>query len=194
MSDIIVRTNLPDFRRQLAAVGDRMEKRYVRRSANAAAGVFRALAREKAPILKSKFNKRKGMNLRFAGALKRGLYVARNRKASRRGIEVYSVKVSGSVRFRSTKSVVGKGKAGGTALPFYWRWQEKGWMPRGGGQRLRGGTRYKKLQRERNRAGGARFIEGRWFLRDSAKEGASAAVDAFFRKMTESFAEESRKK
>lgn len=183
MNEVTVRTNLPDFRRQLAELDARVGKRYIRRSASAAAAVFRGLARKKAPILADEFKKRKGRNRRFAGALRRGIYIRRNGRRAARGIEVYSVTVKGSVRF---------GKDG-TADPFYWRWQEAGWAPRGPGRRLRGGTRSRRLQRERNRAAGATFVPGRWFMRDAAREGKDAAVDAFFRRMDESFRSEPRR-
>ncbi len=177
-----MRTNLPDFRRQLREVGERVQRRYVRRSMTAAGAVLRGLAREKAPVLTR--NKRgrlpKG---RIPGLLRRAIYVTRNRRKSSRGVEVYSVGVKSKVR-------VGKGVTGD---PFYWRWQEAGWLPRGPGQRIRGGTRTRALTRSRLEKAGVKRVPGRWFLRDAARQGQSAAVDAFFRRMDESFAQENRR-
>lgn len=182
MSDVIIRTNLPDFRRQLREVGERTEKKYVRRSANAAGAVLRALAREKAPVLRPSKDRRPRRD-RTAGVLKRAIRVTRNRRESKKGIEVYTVGVRGRVKSR-----------GAAFDPFYWRWQEAGWIPRGPGKKIRGGERTRRLARERILASGGQRVPGRWFLRDAAREGKNAAIDAFFKRMTESFAEESRRK
>lgn len=182
MTDVIIRTNLPDLSRQLKAVNVRMQNRYVRRSLTAAGAVLRTIARSKAPELQPPKDRRAARKDRIHGALRRAIVLARSRRRSGRGVEVYNLGVRSKVKIR-----------GRSADPFYWRWIEAGWMPRGAGQRLRGGERFRRLQRERNAAAGARRVPGAWFLRDAARQGQQKALDAFYRRMDESFAAESKR-
>ena len=48
---VAVRTNLPDFRRQLAELGGRIERRIVSDAAKSAGIVFRGYAQQLAPVL-----------------------------------------------------------------------------------------------------------------------------------------------
>lgn len=177
---ITVTSNLPEVAIELRKLGDRVEKQFIRRSLTAAGAVMRALARSKAPVLTTN---RKG---RVSGALKRAIYSARSRRKSRAGVEVFTIGVRSKVK-------IGRGASAVTADPFYWYFQEKGWAPRGPGNKLRGGNRSRRLQRERNARAGARQIPGKWFLRDAAREGQQPALDAFYRRMDESFAAESKR-
>jgi hypothetical protein len=124
---ITVRVNLPDFRRQLQEIGDRMEKRVVRGALRDASRVFQRAAKQRAPVL------RKPDPRRVPGRLRESIVVA-----SVRGPR-------GVIRFRvvprARKATRRRGKAD---LPFYWVWLEGGWIPRGPGRRLRGGQSRKR--------------------------------------------------
>jgi HK97 gp10 family phage protein len=139
---IKVTTNIPEFKRELAALGQRMEKNIVRSGARAAGRVFRDEARRRAPVLQRDDFIRTN---RVPGALKRAIVTISRR--SPRGT------VRQSVTVRASKAQRGRG-----ADPFYWRFLEGGWIPRGPGQRFRGGTRRRRLERQRAVAGGARRI------------------------------------
>lgn len=179
---VVITTNLPELSLELRALGQRVEKRFIRRSLTAAGAVLRALARSKAPVMQSVGKGRRRPKNRISGALRRAIYASRNRRKSKPGVEVFTIGVRSKVKIR-----------GVAADPFYWRWQEAGWAPRGPGQKLRGGVRSRKLQRDRNRTAGRTQIPGRWFLRDAAREGNARALDAFYKRMDESFAAESKR-
>jgi hypothetical protein len=86
-----------------------------------------------------------------------------------RGTVTYSVGV------RASKAAKGRG-----ADPFYWRFLEAGWTPRGRGQALKGGRNRKSLERSRARAGG-RFVQYP-FLEPAFKRSSSTALAAFERR------------
>jgi hypothetical protein len=75
---------------------------------------------------------------------------------------------------------------------FYWRFLEGGWIPRGQGQRLRGGTRRRALERERLLKGGARRVAYP-FLAPAFASGQGAAVAAFYAKIEQRIARESQR-
>lgn len=171
---ITVKTNLPDFRRQLAALGTRMERRTVARAAREAAGVLREASRAEAPVL------RKPDKRRVAGALKRGIYVAQQRTRDRGLVHFF-------VGVRSRRVVRGK------ALdPFYARFLEFGWVRRGGGERLRGGRRRRGLERSRAVAGGARRFQ-RPFLAPAFRKASGRALSAFNARMERELRNENRR-
>jgi HK97 gp10 family phage protein len=159
MSDgVVIKFNLPDFRRELAALGERMEKRAVRNATRAAARVFRDAARARAPVLAEPEPRR------VAGALRRAIYAGPSKINRRRGVVAFFVGVKASRAARKT-----------ARDPFYWRFLEGGWIPRGPGQRLQGGTRRKAL--ERSRTAGRRI--SRPFLAPAFRAQQGAAVAAF---------------
>lgn len=176
--EIKVVTNLPDFKRQLVALGQRVEKRLVNRALRAAGRVFRDEAKRQAPVLKDLGNTR-----RAAGALRRGIYVGRSRSSSRKDAPAVFVGV------RATPAT----KRRAAADPFYWRFLEAGWMPRGAGRRLKGGERFRKLQRDRSAKAGARRLEYP-FLKPAFDTKRQQAVEAFSRSLTAGIEAESRKR
>jgi HK97 gp10 family phage protein len=159
MADAVqVRTNLPDFKRQLDAFKADMQQNIVRNATRAAAKVFKEAVIAMAPVLRTP---RKG---RVVGLLRNSIYVKADRKTK-----------PGTVRY-----IVGfkKSKRGD---PFYGRFLEEGWVPRGRGQRLRGGSRYKRLERKRATAAGRKVQHA--FIAPAARRAASAALEAFKTKM-----------
>jgi HK97 gp10 family phage protein len=163
---VTVKFNLPDFRRQLQEVGRRVERRVTVRAVGAAARVFRDDARRTAPVLKEP---RPG---RVAGALRRAIYAGRS-KFQKRGTVRFFVGVRAAKKARKT-----------ARDPFYWRFLEGGWIPRGAGRALRGGNRSKALQRKRAISSGARKVAYP-FLKPAFDRSQQRAVQAFSQTMEE---------
>lgn len=166
-----VTVNLPDFRRQLTEVEKRTRLRVTRNAVRAAASVFRRFARDRAPVLKAtgKFNKH-----RVPGALKRNIDIRRGRSRDRSVIGL-------NVGVRVGKTTKGRG------VPFYWRFLEGGWIPRGPGGKLKGGERSRSLQRRRLIAGGAKRRQFP-FLAPAFAAGQGEALKAFNDRMNREFA------
>jgi HK97 gp10 family phage protein len=164
MSDAVtVKINLGQFRRELADLGLKVERRVTTNAVRAAARVYRDAAKGGAPRL------RKPDPRRIAGALAAAVSIFRARNAQR-GTVTYSVGV------RASKAAKGRG-----ADPFYWRFLEAGWTPRGRGQALTGGRNRKSLERSRARAAGGRFVQYP-FLAPAFQRSSSAALAAFERR------------
>jgi hypothetical protein len=172
---VVVKTNIPDFRKQLAELGTRFERRVATRASRAAALVFRNIAREIAP--------------ERTGELRRGIYVGRSRE-SRPGKVVYFVSVR-SFRRRTAVARLKRRRAG-LVDPFYWRFQEGGWVPRGRGRGFRGGARRRTIERNRAIAAGARRVSNP-FLAPAFSRGGSQALQAFNAEMERGIAEEARR-
>lgn len=164
---VTVKVDIRDFRRQLREVGARMEKRAVSQGLRDAAKVFRDAARQAAPVLREPDKRR------IPGALRAGIIIVRG-KGGGRGVLRFAV----TVRRTTTRS-------GTTRDPFYWRFLEGGWIPRGPGQRFAGGVRSRALARSRASAG---RIE-RPFLAPAFASSRVAALAAFERGVERRLAE-----
>lgn len=156
---IEVRNNLPEFKRALETIKYDFQEKSVKAASRAAAGVIRDSARGIAPMLQSA---RKG---RTAGVLKANIYSGVRRSQT-----------PGMVR--AVVSVKSGRKAKGDA--FYWRFLEGGWIPRGPGNRLKGGRRTKALMRLR---GAAQKITKYKFLQPAFNATQSAALAAFYERL-----------
>lgn len=168
---VTLRVDLQDFRRQLREVGDRVERRAVSQGLRDAARVFREQARANAPRLKTRDPRR------LPGTLARAIAVARLRRVPR-GLVAYTVTVRAAT----------KARLGGARDPFYWRFLEGGWIPRGPGQRLRGGVRARASQREELVRRGARRYQYP-FLAPAFSARSAAALVAFERGVERRIAE-----
>lgn len=155
-----VKIDLATLRRELDASGAKVERRAAGDGVRAAARLFRDRARAIAPVLRTPDRRR------IPGALRRAIVVARS-KQRQRGLVAYFVGV------RASTAQKRRG-----ADPFYWRFLEGGWTPRGRGQRLQGGVRARALQRRRAAAAGARTYRVP-FLEPAYRSGATAALSAF---------------
>lgn len=159
-------TGIPAFSSRLKALSSDMQRKVVRAGATASGVIFRKAAVALAPTLKKRDTRKK--NPRVPGALKRAIYSARSRSLSKPGVEVVVVAArSGGKGAKSSKTA------------FYWRFVEGGHIARGPGQKIKGGTRSRALERQRLKAGGARFIPGVGFLKRSFKDNQGAAIKAF---------------
>ena len=216
VQSITIKTNMPDFKRQMAAFGIKLERRIVRSATNAAAQVFKkaVIPRAKNPsgqdpkskrrrkgrvkaIGKNKRRKkgappRRMLQQRPPGTLAKAIYVY-GRRSRKKGEVTYSVS------FRKGKAaqrmqVKRKGKSVTVNRDaFYGRFLEDGWIPRGPGRKLTGGKRLRALKRERLVQGGSK--EYRYpFLQPAFSNAQGAALAAFNAKMTERIAEANRER
>lgn len=171
MNDIEFRTNLPDFRAQLRAIGNDFQRRAVRSATGAAATVFKQIVIARAPVLKPE-NRRVG---RITGTLKRNVIVTRSRRLSGNGVEVYTVTVR-------------EGKKSKFVDAFYWRFLEGGWIPRGPGKRIFGGKRRRAIERKRLGSGRVEYP----FIAPAFAAGHDAALAAFNARIAKKIHEYSR--
>ena len=171
---VTVKVNIPEFKRELQALGQRMERNIVRRGLRAAGAVFRDEARRRAPVLREP---RKG---RVTGALKRAIQSAGSRRSTRGKPEQI-------VYVKATRAQTKRG-----IDPFYWRFLEGGWVPRGPGQKFKGGKRRRALERQRAIDGGARVVSYP-FLKPAFDAVGPRALEAFNRAVAEGIAAENAK-
>jgi HK97 gp10 family phage protein len=165
--DVNIRiTGLPEFISRLRALSLDMQRKVTRAGAMAAGNVFRKAAVANAPILQ-KPDTRKN-NPRVPGTLQKAVYAARSRIKSKPGKELIVVGV------RSDKASAARGKGA-----FYWRFVENGHLVRGPGQKIKGGTNRATLERNRLKAGGAKFVPPVFFMKRAFSDNQDAAIKAF---------------
>lgn len=117
---IEVSIDVAGFVRQMKRFTEKVEKRIARKAVSDGAGVFRQIAKQKAPV-STRITKG-----RTPGTLKRNIIRLR-RKGTRREV-VYSVLVRTAKRVRSASKRLAFKAAGD---PFYWYFLEAGWRPTG---------------------------------------------------------------
>lgn len=168
------KVDLADFNRQLSELKAEFQRNAVKLGVAAAGRAFRDIARTRAPILD---RSRGGKSARVSGALRKNIY-----SGIPRGQTPGQVRAIVSVR-AGRKSQRGKAEN-----PFYWGFLEGGWIPRGPGNRLRGGRRTKALARERNAISKIAYP----FMRPAFESGKSQAVAAFEKRIAAAIAKFSK--
>lgn len=139
MAEII--QGLGDLRSQFTALTRDMETRTARGMVVSAGGVLKKEAK----------NLAQGYGLRRTGAMINNIAIKRVRTPE--GIAQYhlGVRHGRNVTKAGAKKLLLKVGSNGRIVrandPFYWRFHEFGWVPRGRGQRLRGGERRRSEQR-----------------------------------------------
>lgn len=165
--DINIRiTGLPEFSRRLRALSLDMQRKVTRAGAMAAGNIFRKAAVANAPMRQEPYGNTKAP--RVPGTLKKAIYAARSRVRSKPGKELIVVGV------RSGKQASARGKGA-----FYWRFVENGHLVRGPGQKIKGGTNRATLERNRLKAGGAKFVPPVFFMKRAFADNQDAAITAF---------------
>ena len=173
-----VRTNLPDFRRQLAAMDAKMRKSTLRKALRAGANVYKAAVQGKAPVAKRAVYRPKGYST-IPGRLKFSIRVGFGRRAGQHVVRAFIT--PGSKKFTRQ-----------WGDPYYWRWLEGGWVPRGPGKRLRGGKRSVALQRARLAKAGLKVTKHKFVAPAFASAG-KRPLDVFNEEMERGFRLLSRK-
>jgi hypothetical protein len=163
-------TGLPDLREALAGIVPKLRVRALRNALTAGARLVQRAARAATPVLKLSTRSgqaayRKGY--RKPGTVKQAISVRQSKVARRQG----NVGVFVNVR-------PAKGGARGAKSyrdPFYWRWLNWGWNPRGQG----GGSSARLAHRKR---AGAKSKPGAEFLESGARM-LSAALAEFTKRI-----------
>lgn len=140
---VTVKTNLPQFRAEM----DRIGRDFIpmaRTAARAAAVEFAKAVRRFAP--------------KDSGRLRRAVIIKRARRVPR-GTVHYIVGIRQGVSQQRIKRMRKGAKVDVNLDAFYWRFLEGGWVPRGPGNRIKGGTRRRRLERDRLISQGARFVK-----------------------------------
>lgn len=162
--------NLPDFSRQLKALGVDLQTKIIRSGVRAALTVFRRAVLAAVPVHKGRYPNTKYQQV--PGTLKRSIYIARSKRSSTPGVEY------GIVRPRS-----GQKSQASLTNAYYWRWVEEGHLIRRAGQKLRGGVRRRALERSRLNSSGAARTRAFFFMKTSFDRNVEKATDAFSKRV-----------
>lgn len=171
---ISVRTNTPDFARQLALVKSELQTKVVRQSMGAGAAIFRKAAESEAPKAKAAHRGAKKVIVQ-PGNLRRSIYSFRMRTVA--GVVEYRISARKGSRAKVSKK-------GGLLDAYYWPWVHEGHLVRGPGQKIRGGTRRATLERNRLKSGGAKMVPPNRFLKRAFDKNQKRAIDATYARMT----------
>jgi HK97 gp10 family phage protein len=171
-----IRTNLPDFSREMERLAKSV-KPIASSSTRAGARQFAKYVRQTAP--------------KDTGRLRKAVIVYRGRRVGEK--EVLSIV---GIRQGKAAQAVQRKSTGQRHSPFklttikvlnldayYWKFLEAGFIPRGPGNSLQGGRRFKKLIRERT---AGRKIQ-REFIAPAFKRGQSAALRGFYVELDKQF-------
>lgn len=187
---IEAKADIPDFTRQMREVSRKVGTQIVRKGLRAGANVFKKEAQSRAPVLRDLLSKS-----RRPGLLKSNIYAGSGRTQDRSTVRYF---VAVRSRKRVLKLAEGRARRKGVAFnsaavsdPFYWRFLEGGWVPRGPGRRLTGGKRLRALKLKRNIAAGAKRYRYP-FLEPAFRAGGSAALSAFNRTVEGEFTQLAR--
>ena len=120
-----------------------------------------------------------GYGYNKTGALVKNIAIKREPSAPA-GTAQYHLGVRHGRNLTKKQKTTGKLKVRGGRIrvaddPFYWRFLEFGWIPRGRGQALKGGKRKKDAQRARD---AGRKIAGRSFIGKALENKRNEAIDA----------------
>jgi len=174
-AEFIRLTGVDDLRRALLELNSSMRRKVLRSALRAAGRVIQAEARSRAPVLQVPTPQR------LPGTVKRSIVVKSSRLARRRGdLGVF-------VTVKASKARV---KKDGRQDPFYFRFLEEGWIPRGRGKALRGANWKKRAARAQD---AGRKIQ-RPFLGPALQAKSSSAVQAFEREVIPAIAKFNRRK
>jgi hypothetical protein len=94
------------------------------------------------------------------------------RQAGDEGVYINVRGIRGAARVRK----LGKAGANNPNDPYYWWWQEFGWIPQGRGHALKGGKRRQEIQRS---AQSGRKIPGKKFMTNAVRTQGEAAITKF---------------
>lgn len=157
--------------RALLAATKEIRTKAVRSALRKAGNVIKKAAQQAAPVLQVPTKTRK------SGTVRKAITVRFSKFARRAGNEMFFIGVR-PLRGSHQKRL-GKAGARNPNDPFYWRFQEFGYTAVGS-KKIAGGKRSRERERKKRvSTGKARWIEGKHFLRDSANNSASLAVDVF---------------
>lgn len=160
MADEIVQlTGFDDLATKLRAITPALRKRVIRNALAAGGRLVRDEARRNAPVLQLSGAMR--APYRKAGTVKKAISVRTSKRDRRDG----NIGV-----FVNVKPAKGANKGAKSRTdPFYWQWLEFGWTPANGPRKGRAAAQGRRARRAATKAGAARQIPGRQFLRSGVR-------------------------
>lgn len=171
--NIIVKIDgLQELRDALRDFPRKLRKKLLAKPLRQAANIIRDEARAGAPVLQTAARHRR------PGTIRRNIIVRTSKFSSRAG----NVGLYVSVRPLSGSRQKKLGRAGATNPndPYYWWWQEFGWVA--GGGRIRGGVRRRALEKSRRlQSGQARKIPGKFFMTGAYRSKGQTALETLGR-------------
>lgn len=168
-------TGVDDLRAALRDLDRSMRRKVLKAALRSAARVIQSDAKSRAPVLQVPTPRR------VPGTVKRSIVVRASKLARRKNmLGVY-------VTVKASKARV---KKDGRQDPFYFRFLEEGWIPRGPGRGLRGSDRKKRAVRAQD---AGRKVQ-RPFLGPALQAKSQAAVQAFEREVLPAIAKFNRRK
>lgn len=163
-------SGMSEVRAALAGVTAKIRKQAIRKALREAAKVIQSEARAKAPVLQT------SAPFRRPGTIRRNIVVRASKFARRAGNEGVYVSVK-PLRGAAQKKL-GQAGAKNPNDPYYWWWQEFGWVA--SGSRVRGGKRRRAGEQAARVAGGsAKKIPGKHFMTNAASQKGHATVEKF---------------
>lgn len=162
----------------LRGLPDKIRMAAVRQALRDAGNVILPIARAAAPVLSKVGKGRKPDKRRKAGTLRRAIVVRTSKFARQSGDEGVFLGVRPLAGASRTKKL-GRAGANNPNDPYYWWWQEFGWVPRGPGMKLGGSRRRQQTVREASQAAGGK-VPGRRFL-TQASQALDRATSTFMR-------------
>lgn len=164
-----------DLKLALRDLDRSMRRKVLKAALRSAARVIQSDAKSRAPVLQMPTPRR------VPGTVKRSIVVRASKLARRKNmLGVY-------VTVKASKARV---KKDGRQDPFYFRFLEEGWIPRGPGRGLRGSDRKKRAVRAQDTG---RKVQ-RPFLGPALQAKSQAAVQAFEREVLPAIAKYNRRK
>lgn len=164
-----------DLKLALRDLDRSMRRKVLKAALRSAARVIQSDAKSRAPVLQMPTPRR------VPGTVKRSIVVRASKLARRKNmVGVY-------VTVKASKARV---KKDGRQDPFYFRFLEEGWIPRGPGRALRGSDRKKRAVRAQD---AGRKVQ-RPFLGPALQAKSQAAVQAFEREVLPAIAKFNRRK
>lgn len=166
-------TGLGDLKANFKKLGEAMERRVARAMVASGGAVLKKEAKQLAQVY----------GLKRTGALLKNIVIKRE-SAAPAGTAQYNLGVRHGRNLTKKQKTVGaslkRNRAGRVQVrykddPFYWRYLEFGWIPRGPGQSLKGGA---KRKAEARKASSGRKIPGRSFIEKALTNKRQQAIDA----------------
>lgn len=179
-------TGVDDLKRALKDLDRKMRFKVLRNALRAAARVIQTDAKARAPVLRTPTPRRN------PGALRRSIVVRASKLARRKGMVGVYVTVSAS-KARRNLGAYSSLRTKGTIRPndpFYFRFLEEGWIPRGPGKKLTGGDNAKRAVRRRE----AHRTVSYPFLGPALQAKSTQAVQAFERSVLPEIAKANKRK
>lgn len=180
--EVIVRSNLPDFKRDLENFGIDMAQKITGRAARAGITKLKDAVIAEAP--------------RRTGRLRAAVYVKSNKKETTAGQWAYGIRIRSGKREQTRRANKQQREFKFKTVnldAFYWYYLEKGWIPRGPGNPIGGGKRVRKIRRANLLSHGGANFKRFPFIKPAFQKTRDPALQEIIRLIDERIKRENRK-